>query len=172
MPDALRQVRESTADRVTRLSFEVLVLTAARSGEVRLAMWEEMELESSTWKVPLTGRALEILSQARELDGQDSGLVFPAGNRKPLSDMVYTALLRRLGIPAVPHGFRSSFKDWCMEVRVGDDRWFLSEAALAHNLGDATETAYARTDLLEPRRPLMDEWAEFLQAAQPSSQAP
>ena len=185
VPDALRQVWESTADRVTRLSFEFLVLTAARSGEVRLAMWEEMEVESSTWtvpaarmkarrehRVPLTGRALEILSQARELDGQDSGLVFPAGNRKPLSDMVYTALLRRLGIPAVPHGFRSSFKDWCMEVRGGDHRWFLSEAALAHNLGNATETAYARTDLLEPRRPLMDEWAEFLQASPPSSQAP
>ena len=124
-------------------------------------------------RVPQTGRALEILSQARELDGQDSGLVFPAGrNARALSDMVYTALLRRLGIPAVPHGFRSSFKDWCMEIRGGDDRWFLSEAALAHNLGDATQTAYARTDLLEPRRPLMDEWAEFLQASPSSSQAP
>ena len=81
-------------------------------------------------------------------------------------------MLRRLGIPAVPHGFRSSFKDWCMEIRGGDDRWFLSEAALSHNLGDATQTAYARTDLLEPRRPLMDEWAAFLQASPSSSQTP
>jgi integrase len=77
--------------------------------------------------------------------------------------MAYTALLRRLGIPAVPHGFRSSFKTWSMEVCGRDDRWFLSEAALAHNLGDPTEASYARTDLLEPRRPLMEEWAEFLQ---------
>ena len=114
MPDALRQVRESTADRVTRLSFEFLVLTAARSGEVRLAMWEEMggilHLEGpggadegpTGAPGPADRTSPGILSQARELDGQDSVLVFPAGNRKPLSDMVYTALLRRLGIPAVP----------------------------------------------------------------------
>ena len=167
VPGALRQVRESTADPVTRLSFEFLVLTAARSSEVRLATWEEMELESSAWKglaermkarrehrVPLTGRTLEILSQARELDGRDGGLVFPAGrNARALSERVYTEMLRRLGIPAVPHGFRSSFKDWCMEIRGGDDRWFLSEAALAHNLGDATQTAYARTDLWSPDGP-------------------
>ena len=162
---------------MTRLSFEFLVLTAARSSEVRLARWEEMKLDSATWevpaermkarrehRVPLSGRALDILSRARELDGQDGGLVFPAGRSgKALSNMAYTALLRRLGIPAVPHGFRSSFKTWSMEVCGRDDRWFLSEAALAHNLGDPTEASYARTDLLEPRRPLMEEWAEFLQ---------
>ena len=94
------------------------------------------------------------------MNGHDTELVFPAGRRgKTLSDMTLTVLLRRLGIPAVPHGFRSSFKDWCMEVRGGDDRWFLSEAALAHNLGGPTQMAYARSDLLELRRPLMDEWA-------------
>jgi integrase len=168
------------------LAFEFLVLTASRSSEVRLAMWAEMKLESATWevpeermkarrehRVPLTERALEILAQARELDGEDSGLVFPTGRRrKALSDMTFTLLLRRLGIPAVPHGFRSSFKEWCMEIRGGDERWFLSEAALAHNLGDATELAYARTDLLQPRRPLMDEWAEFLQGEPPEGRTP
>ena len=67
-------------------------------------------------RVPLADRALEILVEARELDGHGSGLVFPAGqNGKPLSNATHLALLRRLGIPAVPHGFRSSFKDWCME---------------------------------------------------------
>jgi integrase len=76
--------------------------------------------------------------------------------------MAYTVLLRRLGIAAVPHGFRSSFKDWCMEARDPDATWFPSEAALAHNLGNSTEQAYARTDLLETRRPLMEEWAQFL----------
>ena len=176
VPAALKTVRESGADMATRLAFEFLVLTAARSSEARLATWREMDLQSATWKapaermkarrehrVPLSGRSLEILGQARELNGHDTELVFPAGRRgKALSDMTLTVLLRRLGIPAVPHGFRSSFKDWCMEVRGGDDRWFLSEAALAHNLGDSTQMAYARSDLLELRRPLMDEWAEFL----------
>ena len=176
VPAALKTVRESGADMATRLAFEFLVLTAARSSEARLATWGEMDLQSATWKVPaermkarrehkvpLSGRSLEILGEARELNGHDTELVFPAGRRgKALSDMTLTVLLRRLGIPAVPHGFRSSFKDWCMEVRGGDDRWFLSEAALAHNLGDSTQMAYARSDLLELRRPLMDEWAEFL----------
>ena len=176
VPAALKTVRESGADMATRLAFEFLALTAARSSEARLATWREMDLQSATWKapaermkarrehrVPLSGRSLEILGQARELNGHDTELVFPAGRRgKALSDMTLTVLLRRLGIPAVPHGFRSSFKDWCMEVRGGDDRWFLSEAALAHNLGDSTQMAYARSDLLELRRPLMDEWAEFL----------
>ena len=176
VPGALRLVRESTADLVTRLSFEFLVLTAARSGEVRLAAWTEIDLESATWtvpaermkarrehRVPLSARCLEILSQAEGLDTQESGLVFPAARGgKALSDMAYTVLLRRLGIPAVPHGFRSSFKDWCMEARDPDATWFPSEAALAHNLGNSTEQAYARTDLLEARRPLMEEWAQFL----------
>ncbi len=176
VPAALRTVRESTADLATRLAFEFLVLTAARSNEARLATWPEMDLESATWKVPaermkarskhevpLTRRALEILSEARELDGRDSGLVFPsAGRGKALSDMALTVLLRRLGIPAVPHGFRSSFKDWCTKLGRGDDRWLLSEAALAHNLGNSTQIAYARDDLIELRRPLMDQWAEFL----------
>ena len=117
----------------------------------------------SKHEVPLTRRALEILSEARELDGRDSGLVFPsAGRGKALSDMALTVLLRRLGIPAVPHGFRSSFKDWCTKLGRGDDRWLLSEAALAHNLGNSTQIAYARDDLIELRRPLMDQWAEFL----------
>ena len=176
VPEALKRVRESTADLVTRLSFEFLVLTAARSSEARLATWPEIDLESATWtvpaermkarrehRVPLSGRCMEILSQAKELDDQDGGLVFPAGrSRKALSDMAYTVLLRRLGIAAVPHGFRSSFKDWCMEARDPDSTWFPSEAALAHNLGNSTEQAYARTDLLETRRPLMEEWAQFL----------
>ena len=162
----MRRIRGSGAGSITTLSFEFLVLTAARSGEVRLATWEEIDLKTDVWtvptermkarkehKVPLSGRAVEILWEVRNLLGEDSGLVFPAGrNGKPLSDMVYTALLRRLEIPAVAHGFRSSFKDWCTEMYDGDDRWLLSETALAHNLGNATEAAYARSDLLELRR--------------------
>ena len=176
VPKALAQVRESSADPVTRLSFEFLVLTASRSGEVRKSTWSEIDLGSSTWtvpanrmkarrdhRVPLSVRCLEILAEVRELHGRDGDLIFPAWSEKPLSDMTYSALLRRLEIPAVPHGFRSSFKNWCMEASGIDDRWFLSELALAHDIGDETEKAYATTDLLEPRRPLMEAWAGFCQ---------
>ena len=126
VPDALQRIRESTADVVTKLSFEFLVLTAARSSEVRLAQWPEADLETRTWtvppermkarrehRIPLSVRCREILSQAKELDGCGSALIFPSGkDGRPLSDMVYTTMLRRLEIPAVAHGFRSSFKKW------------------------------------------------------------
>ena len=174
VPAVLEQVRESTAELETRLSLEFLVLTAARSSEVRLARWSEIDWESKTWtvpehrmkarrehRVPLADRALEILVEARGLDGQGSELVFPSGqNGKPLSNATHLALLRRLGIPAVPHGFRSSFKDWCMERT--DIPWTVGEAALAHTLGNSTEAAYARSDLFDRRRGLMESWAEFL----------
>ena len=176
VPKALAQVRDSTADPLTRLSFEFLVLTAARSGEVRMSTWSQIDLESSTWavpaermkarrehRVPLCRRCLEILAEAEELNPPGSALIFPAKNGESLSDMTYAALLRRLRIPAVPHGFRSSFKNWAMEASSIDDRWFLSELALAHDIGDETPKAYATTDLLEPRRPLMEAWAEFCQ---------
>ena len=174
VPAALANVRESTADPITRLAFEFLALTAARSGEVRLSTWSEINLGSTTWtvpaermkamrehRVPLTGRCLEILSQARELSPPDGSLIFSSMSGKPLSDMTLSALLRRLEIPAVPHGFRSSFKNWSLEASGVDDKRLLSELALAHDIGDETEKAYATTDLLEQRRPLMKAWAEF-----------
>ena len=158
---------------MTKLSFEFLVLTAARSSEVRLAEWAEIDWGSRTWtvpasrmkarrehRVPLAGRALEILSEVRDQGVWDGRLVFPGRSGNPLSNMVYVSLLRRLDIPAVAHGFRSSFKDWCIEQT--DTPWVVGEAALAHNLGNSTETAYARSDLFERRRGLMEEWAEFL----------
>ena len=176
VPAALRTVRESSADLTTKLAFEFLVLTAARSNEAKLAAWPEMDLISATWtvpaermkarkkhNVPLAGRTLEVLSEAKQISPQDNPLVFPANRSgKAMSDMALTELLRRLDIPAVPHGFRSSFKDWCYKRYEGDDRWLLSETALAHNLGDSTQLSYARDDLLEERGPLMKAWAEFL----------
>ena len=111
-------------------------------------------------RVPLSGRALKVLEEARGLE-QGGGLVFPGGRAgQPLSDMVHTSLLRRLAIPAVPHGFRSSFKDWCIQCT--DTPWAVGEAALAHTLGNSTETAYARSDLFERRRVLMEAWATYL----------
>ena len=100
--------------------------------------------------------------EARQLGGESSDLIFPSHKKeKPLSQMTFTELVRRLEIPAVPHGFRSSFKDWCSE-EMGEGYEIASEMALAHNVGNATRRAYSRTELLGPRKKLMDAWGEFL----------
>jgi len=175
VPEALKSIRECSSDQVTRLAFEFLVLTAARSQEVRLARWSEINWEKKIWtvppermkarrehKVPLSRRAAEILEEAKQPGEEATGLIFPSHEKEnPLSQMTFTALLRRLEIPAVPHGFRSSFKDWCSEeMREGYE--IASEMALAHNVGSATRRAYSRTELLGPRRELMEAWAMFL----------
>ncbi len=172
VPVALDAIRASTAGPATRLALDFAVLTAARSGEVRAARWEEISLDSRVWtvpaarmkagrehRVPLSRRALDVLEEARSLD-DGPGLIFPGRSGRPLSDMTFTALLRRLNIPCVPHGFRSSFRDWAAEKT--DAPHAVMEAALAHVVGNSTEAAYFRSDLFERRRTLMDQWAEYL----------
>ena len=170
--DAVRAVRGSQGSLAARLAFEFLVLTAARSGEVRGAMWSEFDLKAATWtipgermkggrahRVPLSDRALAILDEARALD-DGSGLVFPStSGRKPMSSSTLTKLLRELDIEGVPHGFRSTFRDWCSEfAQVPRD---VAEACLAHVV-KGVEGAYARSDLLDRRRNLMARWATYL----------
>ena len=173
--DALATVRASQASVTTKRAFEFLVLTAARSGEVRLATWDEMDLDAGVWtisaarmkakrdhRVPLSGRALAILHEVpRRSDG--TGLVFPNPRGKPLSDITLSRLIKELGIAAVPHGFRSSFRDWAAE-QTNTPREVV-EAALAHTVRNPTEAAYARSDLFDRRRRLMDEWAAYLRGA-------
>ncbi len=172
VPAVIGAVRSSGATPVTKLSLEFLVLTAARSGEVRLAAWEEMDPEARTWvisagrmkarrehRVPLSGRALAILEEAQPL-GRSSGLVFQAASGKPLSHTTHGKLLQRLGVDCVPHGFRSSFRDWAAEQT--DSPHSVMEAALAHIVSNAVEAAYARSDLFDRRRRLMDEWDAYL----------
>ncbi len=172
---AIEAVRASDASMSVKLAFEFLVLTASRSGEVRLATWQEMDREAGEWtvaaermkskrahRVPLSTRALEILSQARALSDRET-LVFPGSRAgKPLSDATFSKLMRQLGIAAVPHGFRSSFRDWAAECTNAPRT--VMEAALAHVVRDRTEAAYARSDLLERRRQLMNDWAAYLSA--------
>lgn len=171
---AVRIVRESGAWLGTKLALEFLILTAARSGEVRNATWEEIDLERATWtvpadrmkggrvhRVPLPVRALEILAEARPL-GDGEGLIFPSSRGKALSDGTLSKALRDNRIPAVPHGFRSTFRDWCAENNV--DRQ-VAESALAHAVGDATESAYLRSDVFELRRDVMERWADYVTPA-------
>ena len=171
---ALETVKASRSGAASKLCLRFLILTAARSGEVRGALWSEMDLKAATWtlagermktgaehRVPLSDAALDVLEQARPLR-DDSGLVFPSPLRRgrPLSDMSLTKILRTTGLAerAVVHGFRSSFRDWCAET--GKPRE-LAEAALAHTVG-GVEGAYFRSDLFERRRRLMDQWAAYL----------
>ena len=174
LPAALEAVRESTTSPCVKLAFEMLALTACRSGEVRGMTWNEVNWDTGTWtipagrmkagrlhRVPLSRRALEILREARSLgDGND--FVFPAPRSGGvLSDMALTQMLRRLGLEFVPHGLRSSFRDWAAEQT--DAPHAVMETALAHTVGNATEAAYARSDLFELRRGLMEKWGAFLE---------
>ena len=168
------------------LAFEFLVLTAARSGEVRGARWDEMDRHDRVWtvpavrmkmqrdhRVPLCGRALAILDAVRTLGNGESPLVFTVGGGKPLHDMSLRRLLQQHGIAAVPHGFRSSFRDWAAEET--DHPREVIEAALGHVVQNRVEAAYARSDLFERRRRLMHDWAAYLADAhrpQPSVAVP
>ena len=171
---ALCIVRESDASTSTKLALEFAVLTATRSGETRGAVWSEINLEKSEWlipgermkakrphRVPLSRRCIEVLNQAAPLKSDTSDYIFPGTvERKPLSDMTLSKLLKELGIDAVPHGFRSSFRDWA-----GEQTNFpreVCEFALAHVIRDKAEAAYARSDLFEKRRKLMEAWAQYL----------
>ena len=170
---AIAAVRASDAAEAVKLAFEFLVLTAARWGEVRGARWAEMDTTDHVWtvpaarmkanrehRVPLCRRAVEILDASRTLGDGGGRLVFTVGDGEPLEEKVLRRLLERQRVPAVPHGFRSSFRDWAAEET--DHRREVIEAALAHVVGNKVEAAYARSDLFERRRRLMDDWAAHL----------
>ena len=150
-----------------------MILTAARPGEARNATWEEVDLKARTWTisaakmksrrshvVPLSGAALACLRRARELsDGR--GLLFPnPGNGRPISSKTLEDRISKERLDCVPHGFRSSFRDWAAEV--SGATWEAIELSLAHQIGTTTSQAYFRTALLEQRRPLMQAWGDFI----------
>ena len=173
---ALETVAASQASVSAKLCFRFLVLTAARSGEARGAIWDEIDIQDQVWRIPsermkagmehripLNGQALDLLGEASTLR-EDTGLVFPSPLKPgtPMSDMTLTKVLRSVGLAdrVTVHGFRSSFKNWMLEQT--DTPWAVSETALAHTLGNSTEQAYARSDLFERRRTLMKQWADYL----------
>ena len=170
---AIRTMLGSGATPVVKLAFEFLVLTAARSGEVRGARWDEIDRSGRVWtvpatrmkskrehRIPLCGRAMAILEAARALSAGGSLLVFPNQRGTPIGITRLPRLLHNLKVEAVPHGFRSSFRDWAAELTNHPRE--VVEAALAHVVGNQTEAAYARSDLFERRRHLMDEWGAYL----------
>ena len=179
-PSFLRKLRQSTS--LSARALEFLILTAVRSGSVRLATWGEIDLEKRLWtipaehtksreghRVPLSAGALEVLENCPRLD--QTRLVFPSANNKPLSDMALSQLMRgmydrgEMKQKAVPHGWRSTFRDWAAEMTEYSDE--VRKVASGHSVEDAVKAAYQRTDLLEKRRGLMEDWSHFLNGPKP-----
>ena len=171
MPEFMATLRAK--ETMGRLALEAVIWTAARSGEVRLATWGELDLEAALWTipadrmkakrahvVPLSLPAVALFERMKAHRRGDSDLVFPGtGRSKPLSDMTLTKALRDMKVDAVPHGFRSTFRDWVAE----QTNWpaELAEAALAHVIADKTVAAYQRGSMLDKRRTMMAAWADF-----------
>lgn len=157
-------------DGVGAKALEFAILTAARSGEVRGATWPEIDKDAKVWvipgermkagrehRVPLTDQTIQILDALPRIAG--SNYVFTAPRGGQLSDMTLSAVIRRMGAPCVPHGFRSSFRDWVSErTNYPSD---MAEMALAHTISDKVEAAYRRGDMFEKRRQMMADWAMF-----------
>ena len=154
---------------------EFVILSACRSGEARLATWEEIDMDSKTWnipgermksgrahKVPLPAEVMQLLERLPRIEGET--LIFPGARKgKPLSDMTMTKVMRDMGVDAVPHGFRATFSSWCASSTSYPTE--VREMALAHAIGDGTVAAYQRSDLFDKRRNLMADWAKFIDTA-------
>jgi integrase len=169
LPAFMIKLRERSA--VAARALEIIILTACRSGDVRLAAWSEFELAKGLWtipktrqlksdrvhRVPLSMQAVSLLNAIPN----SANFVFPGARpESSLSDMAFNMLLRRMGITEYhTHGFRSTFKDWAVEQTSYPHN--ISEMALAHEVGSAMEKAYRRSDFFEARCQLMQDWADF-----------
>jgi integrase len=175
MGDFMSKLRTNPS--ISAKALEFLILTAVRSGSVRQAEWSEIDLDKALWvipaehtkarqehRVPLQPQAIALLKSLPVMAGSD--IIFPSPRGKALSDMALSQLMRgmrergELTVEAVPHGFRSTFRDWAAEQTAYPDE--IRKAASGHTVGDAVKEAYQRTDLLDKRRNLMNEWAKFL----------
>ncbi|MBG6199960.1 integrase [Labrenzia sp. EL_13] len=174
LPAFMRNLAERVG--VSARTLEFIILTASRSGEARGAKWEEIDFERKTWtipgdrmkrgkphRVPLSPDAMDVLATQR---GLDPDYVFPStqlgkdGKARPQSVMVFKALFMRMGYEGfTTHGFRSTFRDWCSEQAMVQRE--VAEIALSHAVGNDVERAYARSDLFERRRSLMNAWAAY-----------
>jgi len=169
----MRRLRDQ--DSMAARALEFAILTAARSGEVRHATWAEVDMGAKIWtisaermkggrehRVPLSDGAMSLLRSLACVE--DSDVIFQSPRSGPLTDTALVAVCRRIGADCVPHGFRSTFRDWCAErTNVARE---VAEMALAHAIGSEVEAAYRRGDLFDKRHCLMDEWAAFLQSAE------
>ena len=168
--EALAAINGVSAQATAKLCLRWVALTACRSGEARNARWEDVDRETATWtipevgtkssrqhRVPLSSTALAVLTEAAKLaDG--SGLIFP-GLRpgRPIGSVTLPRLLKRAGVDGSVHGLRTSFRTWASDNGVSRE---LAESALAHVVANRAEAAYARSDMLEARREVMERWGK------------
>ena len=168
MAEFMKQLRQQKG--VSAKALEFTILCAARSGEVRGATWSEIDLKEKLWtvpaermkagrehRVPLNYAAADLLKALPKVVGNDH--LFPGRNDGPLSDMALNKVLRDMKVDAVPHGFRSTFRDWVGEATTFQRE--VAEQALAHVLENKVEAAYRRGDALDKRREMMNAWASF-----------
>jgi integrase len=171
VPNFLQLLKDRES--IGRLALEAVILTAARSGEVRFAGWSEIDLDEGLWSipadrmkmrrphvVPLSPAAIEVFKRAAKFRAPASDLIFPGQKlKKPMSDMTLLKILRDMDTGVTVHGFRSAFRDWVAEQTnySGD----VAEAALAHAVSNKVEAAYRRTDFLAKRRELMRDWGRY-----------
>ena len=162
-------------DGIASLALEFAILTAARTGEIIGARWAEIDLEAKVWtvpasrmkngrehRVPLSVEALAVLTKVSQ--GEPEEFVFAGRKKRPLSNMAFLMLLRRMGHDKLTgHGFRSTFRDWAAERT--NFQAEIAEAALGHVVGNKVEAAYRRGDFFEKRRRLMEAWAQFATTA-------
>lgn len=161
-------------DAISAQTLKFAILTAVRSGEARNARWEHIDFDAKLWtipgeqmkagkehRIPLSTEAIAVLLQAGGGEFQSSGLVFAGYSGKPQSDVVFARLYERMGVSGIStHGFRTTFRVWIEEET--NYKWAAAETAIAHNVGNATERAYVRTDYLDERRRMMQEWSDFV----------
>ncbi len=177
MPGFIADLRRR--DGMAARCLEFVILTACRSGEARGARWKEIDLEALVWtipaermkagkthKVPLSDTALALLRGLPRLADNDFVFFAPRGGQ--MSDMTLLAVLKRMEVDAVPHGFRSTFRDWCAERTNYSQH--VAEMALAHTIGDKVEAAYRRGDLMAKRRRLVRDWAQFCDERTPTGE--
>jgi integrase len=176
VPSFITRLRAWPSTPASRACLEFLILTAARSGEARFAQWSEIDWTEAIWSVPanrmrarrahmvpLSSPALKLL-RSMPPNPPQPGLIFPGQKPgAPLSDVALSKILRRMKLDAVPHGFRSAFRDWAAERT--DFPREVAEAALAHTVRSKVEAAYRRTDFFDRRRELMMQWGAYVSSA-------
>lgn len=173
VPDFLKAMKATNSNLVSKLAFELLILTATRTSETILARSDEFDLQAELWiipaermkakrshRVPLSARAVEVIKEAMELAGEGKYLFQGRSEGQPLSNTVFLQILKRMEVSVTAHGFRSSFRDWTSETTSFPRE--LAEMALAHTIENKVEAAYRRGDLLDKRRELMTAWAIYL----------
>ncbi|UWU20920.1 tyrosine-type recombinase/integrase [Rhizobium sp. CB3060] len=173
VPAFVKAMKATTSNLISKLAFELLILTATRTSEILLAEKDEFDLQAEFWtipaermkakrihRVPLSARAVEIVKEAIDYSGEGKYLFPGRSEKSPLSNTVFLQMLKRMELSVTAHGFRSSFRDWASETTAFPSE--LAEMALAHTIENKVEAAYRRGDLLEKRRELMAAWSSFL----------